>query len=208
LKPVRDIDDPRLAKALSHPLRVRIMGILEQRTATPKQLAQTIGGNLENVSYHVRTLRDLGLIKLERHGRVGGAVEHYYRAVERPRVTAKAWERMPEIAQRATIGAALEQLGAIVTAAAEQGRFFRPESHLSRRPLVLDAEGFGEASEILTRALDELVGVEKRARRRIRTGADEIPTTAVALMFDTPDLPAAVRPTSARRPSEARTASR
>src|ERR1700730_16490605 len=40
LKPVRDIDDPRLAKALSHPLRVRIMGVLEQRTATPKQLAQ------------------------------------------------------------------------------------------------------------------------------------------------------------------------
>ncbi|MCW3064734.1 MAG: transcriptional regulator, ArsR family [Solirubrobacterales bacterium] len=198
MRPIRDIDDPRLVKALSHPLRVRIMGILEHRTATPKQLADAVGVNLENVAYHVRTLRDLGLIKLERRGRVGGAVEHYYKAVERPRVTAKAWERMPDISQRAMIGAALEQLGAIVSAAASEGRFSRPQSHVSRRPLVLDNEGFAEASKVLSWALDELLAVEKQAKKRIETGAEEVPTTAVTLLFDTPQ---AIGPEPRSRPS-------
>jgi DNA-binding transcriptional ArsR family regulator len=186
VKPVTDIDDPRLAKALSHPLRVRIMGVLEQRTATPKDLSRALGANLENVAYHVRMLRDLGLIKLERRRRVGGAVEHHYRALARPRVSAKAWAQMPEIAQRAVIGAALDQIGALVTAAADEGLFSRPDCHVSRRPLVLDNEGFAEASKIVSRALDELVEAERRAKERVREGTEEVPTTAVTLLFETP----------------------
>lgn len=190
MKPISDFDDPRLVKALSHPLRVRIMGILEQRTATPRQLADALHVNLENLAYHVRKLRDLGLIKLERRRYVGGAVEHHYRAVARPRVSAKAWEGMPEIAQRAMIGAALEQLGAVVAKAAEEGRFARPESHVSRRPLVLDEQGFADASKIIARALDDLLDTEKESRARIRKGALEVHATAVALLFDTPSTPA------------------
>jgi DNA-binding transcriptional ArsR family regulator len=188
LKPITDIDDPRLVRALSHPLRVRIMGLLEQRTATPKQMSEALGVNLENLAYHVRTLRDFGLIELERSEQVRGAVAHHYRARARPRVTARAWEQLPEISKRAMIGAALEQLGELVSAAAVQGCFSRPESHMSRRPLFLDEEGFNEASRIVSETLDELTAVERRARKRIKRGAAEIPTTAVALLFDTPDL--------------------
>ena len=31
-RPITDIDDPRLVKALAHPIRVRILGILEDRS--------------------------------------------------------------------------------------------------------------------------------------------------------------------------------
>ena len=65
-KAINDIDDPRLVKALAHPLRVRILGLLEHRTLSPKQLAEELGLPVENVSYHVRTLRRLGFIKLVR----------------------------------------------------------------------------------------------------------------------------------------------
>jgi DNA-binding transcriptional ArsR family regulator len=187
MKPITDINDPRVAKALSHPLRVRIMGVLEQRSATPKHLSRALGVNLENVAYHVRILRDLRLIKLERRNQVGGAVEHYYRALARPRVSAKAWSQMPEISQRAVIGAALEHIGALVSAAAEEGRFSRPDSHVSRRPLVLDHSAFADASKIISRALDELVEIERQAKKRIREGAEELPTTVVALQFETPE---------------------
>jgi DNA-binding transcriptional ArsR family regulator len=186
VKPINDIDDPRLVKALSHPLRVRILSILEQRTATPKQLSEALGVNLENLAYHVRVLRDYGLISLERRTRVGGALEHHYRALARPRVTARAWDQLPEISQRALVGAALEQIGCLVSAAAVEGGFAHPESHVSRRPLVLDADGFAEASKILSAALDDLSQVERRARRRIGEGAEEVATTAVVLLFDTP----------------------
>ena len=94
-KAVQDIDDPRLVKALAHPIRVRILGILEHRTATPKELAAELGLPLENTSYHVRALKKFGFIKLERKRQVRGAVEHHYRAVARPRVTARATGPLP-----------------------------------------------------------------------------------------------------------------
>src|SRR5829696_8730435 len=199
LKPISDVDDPRLVRALSHPLRIRIMGVLEQRTATPKELAQTLGVRLENIAYHVRALRDFGLIELERSEQVRGAIAHFYRARARPRITARAWEQLPDISKRAMIGAALEQIGAIVSAAAAQGQFGRPESHVSRRPLVLDEEGFKEASSVISNALDELSAIERQSERRIRKGAPEVPTTAVALLFDTPQLSPAPGEESGRR---------
>ncbi|MDQ2895534.1 MAG: helix-turn-helix domain-containing protein, partial [Actinomycetota bacterium] len=39
MKPYQDITDPSVAKALAHPLRLRILAALEQRTASPSQLA-------------------------------------------------------------------------------------------------------------------------------------------------------------------------
>lgn len=190
MKPITDVDDPRIVRALSHPLRVRIMGVLEQRTASPKELAEALGVKLENLAYHVRTLRDFGLIELERSEQVRGAVAHHYKALARPRVTARAWEQLPEISKRAMIGAALEQIGALVSGAALEGGFARPESHVSRRPLLLDEDGFEEASQVVTEALDALLDVERRAKRRIERGATEVPATAVALLFDTPQVPA------------------
>lgn len=190
MKPITDVDDPRIVRALSHPLRVRIMGVLEQRTASPKELAEALGVKLENLAYHVRTLRDFGLIELERSEQVRGAIAHHYKARARPRVTARAWEQLPDISKRAMIGAALEQIGGLVSNAALEGGFGRPESHVSRRPLLLDETGFEEASRIITEALDELSEVERRAKRRIERGATEMPTTAVALLFDTPQVPA------------------
>jgi DNA-binding transcriptional ArsR family regulator len=61
-----DITDPRLAKALAHPLRLEILRHLGDRTASPSEIAAEIGAPLTNVSYHVRKLRALGLIKLVR----------------------------------------------------------------------------------------------------------------------------------------------
>ena len=190
MKPITDVDDPRIVRALSHPLRVRIMGVLEQRTASPKELAEALGVKLENLAYHVRTLRDFGLIELERSEQVRGAVAHHYKARARPRVTARAWEQLPEISKRAMIGAALEQIGGLVSSAAVQGGFGRPESHVSRRPLLLDEEGFAEASRIVSETLDALSEVERRSKKRIGKGAAEVHTTAVALLFDTPQVEA------------------
>jgi DNA-binding transcriptional ArsR family regulator len=39
MKPIKNIDDPRYVKAMSHPLRVRILAMLDERKASPNQLA-------------------------------------------------------------------------------------------------------------------------------------------------------------------------
>ena len=98
MKPVTNIDDPRYVKAMSHPLRVRILAMLDERTASPVELAGWLDASLGTVAYHVRTLERMGLVELVHETRVRGAVEHHYKSVERPRVSDDAWAAAPAIA--------------------------------------------------------------------------------------------------------------
>jgi DNA-binding transcriptional ArsR family regulator len=187
-KPITEINDPRLVKALAHPMRVRIMAILERRSATPKELAVMLGVRLENVSYHVRILRDLGYIRLERKRMVRGAVEHRYAMNVRPRITANAWEQLPAIAREALDAASLDQIWEIVTRAAAQDKMARPESQLTRRHALLDEQGFVEMSQIISNASERLIEIERQAAKRLRTHTTpEVPTVYVAMLFDAPD---------------------
>ena len=187
-KPITEIDDPRLVKALAHPLRIRILGILEQRSATPKELAELLDVQLENLSYHVRTLRDFGFIKLERRRMVKGAVEHRYGMVARPRITAAAWEQLPAIVREALDSASLDQIWDVVTRAAAQDKMSRPQSHMARRVARLDERGLAEMSDVVTNAVDQLVEIEKQSAQRLRKHkSPEIPTVLIAMLFDAPD---------------------
>jgi len=189
-KSVSDIDDPRLVKALAHPIRVKILGILEHRVASPKEVARELGIPVENVSYHFRTLKQYGFIRLERKRQVRGAVEHYYRSVARPKITERAWEQLPDIVKRAMTDANLGQLNELVERAAMQGKFDRPDSHLSRMPHTLDDKAFAEASQVMTDAFARIAKLETDAQRRIRQGkSDPLPAVAVVMLFERPDPP-------------------
>ncbi len=74
VKPITNIDDPRYVKAMSHPLRVRILALLDERSASPVELSGWLGATLGTTAYHVRTLERLGLIELVAESRVRGAV--------------------------------------------------------------------------------------------------------------------------------------
>ena len=77
--------DERLAKALSHPLRQRILQRLnEGGIRSPNELSRELGDPLGNVSYHVRILRELDCVELVRTEQRRGALEHYYRATAQP----------------------------------------------------------------------------------------------------------------------------
>jgi DNA-binding transcriptional ArsR family regulator len=78
-----------IAHALSHPLRARALAILAERTATPKDLAQELGAPLPHISYHIRTLAELGVIQLDHTTAHRGAIAHHYRATIRARVIAE-----------------------------------------------------------------------------------------------------------------------
>ena len=59
---------------MAHPLRVQILSVLEQRVASPRELSDELEAPLGNVSYHVRTLSSLGLIKLVKKTPRRGAI--------------------------------------------------------------------------------------------------------------------------------------
>jgi DNA-binding transcriptional ArsR family regulator len=94
------VGDRQLIKALAHPMRPRILGLLDERVASPRELSGELGAPLENVSYHVRELTKLGLIKLVGTTRRRGAIEHHYTAVAAPYASKEAWGEWPPIVRR------------------------------------------------------------------------------------------------------------
>ena len=76
-------------------MRTRILGMLDERVASPRQLSDELDAPLQNVSYHVRELAKLNLIKLVRTTQRRGAIEHHYTAIAAPHVSDAAWSELP-----------------------------------------------------------------------------------------------------------------
>jgi len=180
-----DIDDPRLVKALAHPIRMKILTILDERTATPKELAAILGLPLENVSYHVRTLKDFGFIKLEKTRQVRGAVEHHYKLAARPRIGDKLWETVPRVVQEAIADASLDAFVHTLGQAAQQGGFDFGEAHISRHSLELDDQGVREVSDMVLEMLDRMETIAQKSRERFGDGEGRRISAGV-LLFETP----------------------
>lgn len=167
MKAITSIDDPRLVKAMSHPLRVRILAMLDERQASPNQLSGWLGASLGTVAYHVRTLVELGLIELVDETRVRGAVEHHYRAKARPQVTAEAWEEASPVAKQAAVGSSLDVIGEYARRSAAAGGFDRADAQLRRAVLTLDAKGFQQLSKACDKLLERLERIEADAANRL-----------------------------------------
>jgi DNA-binding transcriptional ArsR family regulator len=185
MKPHTDVD-ARVIKALAHPLRVRILSVLEQRAASPSEIAEELGAPLGNVSYHVRQLAALKLIRLIRRTPRRGAIEHHYKADNRPQISDAGWAEVPEIVKQAMIGASLQNISSKVNASAGAGGFSRAEAHLSRTQLVLDGKGWGEVAKELRTVVDRIDRIAERANERLADGnhADEQPGTLAVMFFE------------------------
>jgi DNA-binding transcriptional ArsR family regulator/tetrahydromethanopterin S-methyltransferase subunit G len=184
LKPITDINDPRLVKAMAHPLRVQILGILEQRVASPRELADELEAPLGNVSYHVRTLSSLGLIKLVKKTPRRGAIEHYYEARGRAVVTDRAWAEVPEIVKRALVGATLGEVSERVNEAAAKGGFDRADAHLTSPRVIVDEQGFRELSTALNDLFDRVDKIQRESTKRLKGGDGAIEAGVVAMLFE------------------------
>jgi len=72
---------PAHFKALGHPVRHRIVNVLRQRPATLGQLASALGLAKGTISFHVRVLREAGLVRLAGTRHVRGGTEQYFALV-------------------------------------------------------------------------------------------------------------------------------
>jgi DNA-binding transcriptional ArsR family regulator len=177
--------DPRLAKALSHPMRSRILAILNEQVASPNEIAQMIDERLPNVSYHVRALHDLGCIELVRTAQRRGAIEHYYRALKRPFFSDRDWKRLPASARQAVTDLALQMTWEDVSASIQAGTFEeRSDRHLSRTPLVLDEQGWTEVNKLLAKTLSDAEDISAKSAKRLAKSDDsDIGTRLVMMHF-------------------------
>jgi len=154
--------------AMSHPLRARVLAVLSERTASPKEIADQLKEPIPNVSHHAKRLVQLGCAELVDKRQVRGAIEHFYRATERPIVEADEWNELdPLVAQE--IVCKIMQLGLDDFVSSVKANMVGSDDrfHLTRTRLLLDEDGLTEALEIHERARLEIVEAQARAADRL-----------------------------------------
>ena len=180
-----DFVSPQLAAAMSHPTRVHAMSILGERVASPRQLAEEMGEPLNNVTYHVNQLRELGCIELVRtERRAGGRVlERFYRTARRAYFDEDAWEALDQKERLGVVWAIVRMMSKDLALAMASGTFFAADDkHISRWPMQVDQAGWSEISELLERTANELFEIEARVADRRAAGEPTPIHTKVELM--------------------------
>jgi DNA-binding transcriptional ArsR family regulator len=165
--PITNINDPRYLKALAHPTRIRVLAILKERKASPNELSEMLGEGLGTVAYHVRTLKNLGLVKLVGTRPRRGAIEHFYEAVEHPRFSDEAWGAAGPIVKQRLLSAMLQQAGEYSATSAAAGGFDRKDAAITRHALKLDETGWQQLSKAAKRWLAEMETIETESRERV-----------------------------------------
>ena len=177
-----------LAAIVAHPTRVRCFMILAERTASPVEIAQEIGKDVGHVGYHVRKLQELDLIELVDERPVRGAVEHFYRAIERPILHEEEFAEQ-SVAEREVFTRYILQCHVTDVARAMDEHTFDARSNrwILRTPMVVDEEGFAELSALHAEIYERTLDIQARSDER-RTGTEDegIPTMSTTMFFETP----------------------
>lgn len=178
----------QLAKALAHPLRMRILTALHDGISSPNQLSQQLGEPLGNVSYHVKTLLEFDCIELVKTEPRRGAVEHFYRATERAFLSEEDWAKIPASARKGITGVVVQTIGEDVSRAMLEGTIEeRTDSLITRSPLVLDEQGWKDLNATLRNALEQADEIQTESAARLNeTKGDSIKTKLALLHFESP----------------------
>ena len=176
-----------LLKAIAHPLRQRILAVINEGEQTsPNEVAQRLGEPLGRVSHHVRVLAKLGAIELVRTEPRRGAVEHYYKARVRPWFDDATWRTLPLSARRSLFGHPLERLMQDIPEAARGAGFDHPRAHVSYTHLDLDEDGMNEIADVLEEALERVQEIQAAARERLDGGEPDLRTELGIVHFERP----------------------
>jgi DNA-binding transcriptional ArsR family regulator len=183
--------DSNLVKALSHPLRMRILSRLNETVASPNELAREFNESLPLLSYHVRILRDLGCIELVRTTPRRGAIEHHYRAMTRPTLNERDWAQLPQSVREAVSDTVLKRALDDVRQAVDTGTFdSRTDDHLTFTSLMLDEEGWVELNRRMIELLDWAIGEQAEAvgrRQDDEAGGPEVAARLIMMSYPAPN---------------------
>jgi DNA-binding transcriptional ArsR family regulator len=178
-----DLEAP-LAKMLANPLRTRLLMVLGDREASPKQLAEILEEDFQRICHQVRVLKKHGFIEQVGEDRKGGGVQRLYKATIRPRLDADEWELLPLLARKTTSADILRVAIHDFRAALASGDF---DAHrhraLLQKPIVVDEQGMQEADASALQHLDNLEKIEAAsAARRIESGERGIPVKTLTVV--------------------------
>ena len=178
-RPAGETSEARIAKALAHPLRARILQRLGERVASPCDLAVELGAPLGVVSYHVRMLRDYDCVELVRTEPRRGALQHFYKAIARPNLDEGQWRTLPSGLRGELAGETIGELVNDLAAAADGGALEDPEIVLTRTPLELDEKAWKKLNKLLAKTHEQALAIAADSAAR---GTDGVFATELGVL--------------------------
>lgn len=179
--------DPRLIKALGHPIREHALAVFNERVASATEIGEEIGLDVPAFYTHVATLEKMGFVERVETRRRRGAKEHFFQA----KATAglfddRLWPLIPKSLKSDLAVGMLRSLVGEAVRALRTGTFnARDDRHLSWTPGVFDALGWQELVALLDQTLQLVIAIQRRSRERIaKTGEPGIPVTIGLLGFE------------------------
>jgi DNA-binding transcriptional ArsR family regulator len=182
-EPVTNISDPRWLRAISHPIRIRLLAMLDEEPASPVILASKLNQPLGTIAYHVRTLYDLGLLKLVSTRQRRGATEHYYKTTGNPSSSEEAWEALDAISKQRLLTALIAKATDFATRSAAAGGFDAREAHISTDALKLDREGLEQLAQESKQWLARAQEIERESAERSGEEPDAEISVGLTLML-------------------------
>jgi len=168
------IDVNNMAAIVGHPIRCRALVIFADRVASSSDIARDLGIDLNQVAYHVRTLRKFGLIEEVDSRPVRGAIERRYRAVKYPLFSDSEYAALSPQRRTRFSRDILSLATAEANASLASGKFgSRADHHISRMPLRVDEEGWQELIALYRDALQRLFEIRGDAEARLAAGEED-----------------------------------
>jgi hypothetical protein len=204
LKATRSERDRSTAAAvLAHPVRVRVLEILNERDMSPVEFCREglapAGMDVSHVAYHFRELAEYGCLTVVEENKRRGSIEHVYRGIGRAYFSDMDWsevsaEDRPRITRTVIQGLLARIEGALMSGTFES----REDRHLSWVAMKLDEQGWKEMVTALGAAFGEIEQIRNDAERRLAdSGEMPIPSTCAILGFPSPSAPDRPPPPSA-----------
>jgi DNA-binding transcriptional ArsR family regulator len=176
-----------LSKAAADPIRVHAFSILSEREASSTEIADQLGlRDVSQVAYHVKVLREFGLIELTSTKKRRGATENFYRSVQRPLVSEAEWKEFsPQERHNFTV-LAVQLVSMDIARSLAAGTFDqRIDRHLTRTPFQVDPQGWRELVQIHLDAFYRSLEVQARSdQRRGGSGEPAVAVYSVQMLFE------------------------
>jgi DNA-binding transcriptional ArsR family regulator len=182
----RNFIDPRLVKAMGHPVRNDALSILNERIASPNEISKELGESVGHVSYHIKVLKECECIELVDTAPRRGAMEHYYRATSRAFLTDDEWSRLPKSIRPGMSASLLQTVMTDASEALQSGSLDRREDrHMSWTPMIVDELGWQGIADSLAGALERVMEIQSESAERLAKVDEEgVPVTVTMLAFE------------------------
>lgn len=185
--------------ALRHPMRVRILEVLNERDMSPVEFlhqglapkSDTSQTTLSHISYHFRQLAEDGCLEVVKRVPRRGATQHVYRGNGRSFFTDEDWARMTMAERRDISRSGYQGIAARAEGAMMADTFdSRHDRHLTWHAFDVDEQGWSELMGALLECFEKMEQIRRETQERLESsGEHTFPVTIGMLGFESPPTP-------------------